>query len=725
MRIAALALSLVLPLPLLAQTSAKPNDDLIFQTAEGWSPRVNVEAGTVMVYSINDDLPARIKSWRDHGYRVTVMTGVAWGRYADYLHGDFDGKEHWNETQEEKSGKLILHSGREVPYIAPSDSYGRYLSQGVERALDAGAEAIYLEEPEFWARAGWSDSFKKEWAAYYHEDWQAPDSSPDAQYRASKLKYFLYQRALGQVFTAVREYGVAHHRVIPCYVATHSLINYAQWQIVSPESSLLNVGADGYIAQVWTGTARTPNFYEGVKQERTFETAFLEYGSLQNIARSSGKRIWYLNDPVADDPNHTWANYQSHWESTLVASMLQPQVSSYELLPWPDRVFGPRGLHFTTEPTEANPKPEKKPISAAYEIELQTVFHALGEMRQPETHWEIAGTHGIGVLVSDTLMFQRAQPLPSDADLSSFYGLALPLLMRGMPVEPVQIESVYADTTAGSFLKNYKLLLLTYEGQKPPSPSFHSALAAWVRAGGALVVVDDDKDPYNHATDWWDSNGKHFDAPREHLFAALGLDAHAEGLHHVGRGIVVFAAKSPSALAHDRTGADTVRTLTHQAADAIHLPWNETTALVLRRGPFVIASGLDVPDVKPVMLHGHFLNLFDAHLAPATTAEVHSGSHMLLLDVDTFKTAAPRVLAASAKITAPLAAPDSFSFTASSIDGRSNDDLTAVAVLLPRTPTSVRINAQNLSAEQYSYKDRVLHIEFPARSELQTVEVLF
>ena len=31
----------------------------------------------------------------------------------------------------------------------------------------------------------------------------------------------------------------------------------AQWRIVSPESSLMNVGADGYIAQVWTGTART------------------------------------------------------------------------------------------------------------------------------------------------------------------------------------------------------------------------------------------------------------------------------------------------------------------------------------------------------------------------------------------------------------------------------------------------------------------------------------
>ncbi|HEU4636589.1 MAG TPA: hypothetical protein VFS41_10450, partial [Edaphobacter sp.] len=274
---------LLATIPLTAQTTHP--DDLIFQTSQGWSPRVNVEAQMVMVYGIDSSMPSRIKSWRDHGYRVAVMTGVAWGQYGDYLRGDFDGKQHWNETQQEKSGKLILHSGREVPYISPTEPYGRYLSQGVRRALDAGAEAIYLEEPEFWARAGWSDAFKQEWQAFYNEPWQAPDSSPDAQYRASKLKYFLYRRALAQVFDSVKQWSQQHGKSIPCYVATHSLINYAQWQIVSPESSLLQVGADGYIAQVWTGTSRQPNFYEGVRKERTFETAFLEYGALQNIAR--------------------------------------------------------------------------------------------------------------------------------------------------------------------------------------------------------------------------------------------------------------------------------------------------------------------------------------------------------------------------------------------------------------------------------------------------------
>ena len=140
-----------------------------------------------------------------------------------------------------------------------------------------------LEEPEFWVESGWEENFKKQWREYYHEDWQPPDSSPDAQYRASKLKYLLYRRALSQVFDFVHQYAKEHGREIPCYVATHSLINYADWRIVSPESSLIQVGCDGYIAQVWTGTAPTPNVYDGRLEERTFDSAFLEYGAMQNL----------------------------------------------------------------------------------------------------------------------------------------------------------------------------------------------------------------------------------------------------------------------------------------------------------------------------------------------------------------------------------------------------------------------------------------------------------
>jgi len=718
----AVCAAVLLSLPLTAQTS-KPNDDLLFQTSQGWSPRVNVESGTVMVYGIDDSTTERIQSWRDHGYRVTVMTGVAWGRYGDYLRGDFDGKEHWNETQQEKSGKLILHSGREVPYVAPSESYGRYLSVGVTRALDAGAQAIYLEEPEFWARAGWSDSFKKEWQSYYKEPWQAPDSSPDAQYRASKLKYFLYRRALAQVFDSVKAWSTAHGKHIPCYVATHSLINYAQWQIVSPESSLIHVGADGYIAQVWTGTSREPNVYEGVRKERTFETAFLEYGAMQNLVRASGRRMWFLNDPIEDNPNHSWTDYQRNWESTLIASLLQPDIASYEVLPWPDRIFGPRGLYPTSEPTEANPHHAKAAIPSTYETELQTVFHSLGDMRQP-AQWLISGTPGIGVLVSDTLMFQRAQPLPSDPNLGNVYGLALPLLMHGIPVEPVQIENAYSSQSPKpQTLDHYKVLLLTYEGQKPPDSAFHPALAAWVRAGGALVVLDDDKDAYNRATDWWNTGTHHDATPREDLFQQLGLDPQAEGLHRVGKGIVLYAAKSPSALTYDKAGAETVRDLTHQAATAVHLPWKETTALALRRGPYLIAAGLD-GDAAPQAIPGRFLNLFDPHLAETTSFAIIPGTRALLLDLNAKQAnpATAKILAASAKITKVESTPHRLTFVTSGIEGRDDSDLTAVAIHLPRAAKQVAIDGKTI---QSTYAQQVLRLEFPSRARPQTIAITF
>jgi hypothetical protein len=270
-------------------TSTDPNQSLertTFQTHAPYSPAIDFKSDVAIVYGIEADTAERIAGWKKHGYLIHLMTGVAWGEYQDYLDGRWDGKKHWDESQTDKDGNIIGH-GVTVPYIAPSETYGKYLWSGVKKAIDAGAETIYLEEPEFWARAGYSESFRREWQTYYNEPWIAPHISIDAQYRASKLKYYLYRRALQQVFDAISDYNVQTKKNVKCYVASHSLINYANWSIVSPESSLVMLkGCDGYIGQVWTGTARTPNFYAGVEKERSFEVAFLEYGSLYNLVRS-------------------------------------------------------------------------------------------------------------------------------------------------------------------------------------------------------------------------------------------------------------------------------------------------------------------------------------------------------------------------------------------------------------------------------------------------------
>ncbi len=323
-------------------------------------------------------------------------------------------------------------------------------------------------------------------------------------------------------------------------------------------------------------------------------------------------------------------------------------------------------------------------------------------------------------------MFQRVAPLPSDENLGQFYGLALPLLMCGMPVEPVQIESAYSKSAA-EFLKPYKLLLLTYEGQKPPSPQFHSALAAWVRAGGTLIVVDDDKDPYNKATDWWNSQGNHFATPRDHLFQVLGLPPSATGIHAVGKGFVLYESQSPAALTYLPDGGNRLYSLVQRAAKAAHLSLKESNALVLRRGPYVVAAGLDNDSgaaqvsAHPVSVSGDLINLFDADLSETSVVAVQPGTRALLLDVNYFKSSTPRILAASAKITAEHASTDSLTFEAEGIDQTN----AVVRILSTRPPREIRVSGKPLDPGQYRQSGRTLLLHFVNTATPQPIEVLF
>jgi len=695
-----------------------PNQTLertCFQTGAAWSEKGNLRSDVAIVYGIDPAMPQRVQGWRDRGYRIHLMTGVSWGHYQDYLYGRFDGVNHEDEAQTERSGKKISHGG-DVYYMCPGTNYGKFLCIGVQRALDAGVEAVHLEEPEFWVRAGYSEGFKREWQSFYTEPWQSPHSSVDAQWRASKLKHFLYRRALQQVFDHIQAFNQRSGRNVRCYVPTHSLLNYAHWNIVSPESSLARLnGCDGYIAQVWTGTARTPNLYRGQLRERTFETAFLEYGAMQNLVRATGRRVWYLNDPIEDNPNHDWEDYRTNWESTLVASLFQPDVSHYEVAPWPERIFG------GTYPRKGKPS-EREPIPPAYATELQVVMNALNDMNQSRNLWD-CGTPGLGVVVSDSLMFQRGDPTPSDRHLSHVYGLALPLLKRGIPVTPVQLENL----TAPRYLDSFRLLLLSYHGQKPLTPDVHAPLAQWVKRGGALVVVDDDSDPYHQVRDWWNSDSNHYATPREHLFESLGLNLQNSDLLHgqfskVGRGGILWLRQNPSRLASQPDGDRVIAQASQQAAKQIRLKWHETNHLLLRRGPYFIAAGLDesIPGSSKQVL-GRFINLFDPNLRVQDSPTLTPGSRAFLLDLHSPRTNKPHVLASACKT---LPTHQSTKQLTLAVEGVGN---TPAIVLLhaPKPPSSISLDHQPLADHQYSAADRLLWIRFPNQSYPRSLVIEF
>lgn len=686
-----------------AFAGAGSRDATCFQTAAPYAPEIDVGSDVAIVYGVNESFSARVAEWRAQGYTAAMMTGIAWGGYDDYyVSGDSFKKE---EVQTAKNGRLFMH-GRSttVGYNVPTPAYIEYIKHYIDPAIDAGVCAIYLEEPEYWAETGWSEAFKAAWQAHYGEPWQPPDSSVDAQYRASRLKYELYFEALRDVFGHVkgraREKGIE----IECHVPTHSLISYAHWRIVSPESHLIDLPEmDGYIAQVWTGTARTPNIYGGVKKERTFEGAFLEYGQMLGMVRPTGRKVWFLADPIEDNPDRTWEDYSTNYECTLVASLLWPEVHRFEVMPWPHRVFlGKRTLG-------SGPDAGKRVvIPADYAAQVLIAVNALNEMDQEQIDYD-AGSRGIGVIVSDTMMFQRAAPSPSDGAMGAFYGLALPLLKEGVPVEVVQLE----NTIHPECLRPYDVLLLTYEHQKPLKPEYHEALAAWVRNGGGLVYIGDGSDPYHGVREWWNNQGQSDAKAYEDLFARLEVGEEARRHpQRVGKGCIRVVAENPSSLQHSAEGAARLRAVVSEVLEQRGATLRTQNYLCLHRGPFIVAAVLDESSSDaPLRLSGSFIDLFDPALPVLGERVVQPGQRALLYDIDSARALGltAKVAAAAARIRNERLESGRFGFTARGPAGT----IARARVLLPGRPETVQANPAVELRHEWDPASGTMAITFP------------
>ena len=477
--------------------------------------------------------------------------------------------------------------------------------------------------------------------------------------------------------------------------------------------------------------------YQGQLRERTFETAFLEYGAMMNVVRATKGRMWFLNDPIEDNPDHSWTDYRTNWESTLTASLLWPQVSNYEVMPWPERIFG--GKYPTVERSQRKPGEREVRVSLppAYGTELMAVLNALNDMEQKKVSWD-SGTRGIGVIVSDTLMFQRGGPIHSDEHLSSFYGLALPLVKHGMPVEPVQLE----NATLPNALAPYKILLLTYEGMKPMTPDVHTALAKWVRAGGVLIVADDERDPYNSVRSWWNTAPMQYKTPLRHLYETLGKPDKTTGKRlttgntgdtggnqgsqteemQFGKGTVFTYAVSPAALAGMNNGGEIARGWAKRACQTAKLAYRETNYLVLRRGPYIVAAGLDesLPDA-PHELRGRFLDLFDADLPIHNSITLTPGSRHLLVDLDALPGKGSQVLAGACRITDVRATPTGLRFHAVAPDKIN----ATVRIRLPQPAKTVSIdgNALPADAQQWDANTQTLLLRFPNAAQGHDIQI--
>ncbi|MDP4292426.1 MAG: hypothetical protein Q8908_15215, partial [Bacteroidota bacterium] len=665
--------------------AVKNGEKTVFQTSGPWKPVTDVRADVAIVYGANDrkdiTFEQRLQSWRDHGYITHFMTGIAWGEYQDYFTGKWDGINHLSEGQMDVRGDSIGH-GHLIPYIVPTASYINYMKERhIKRVIDAGIDAIHLEEPEFWARSGYSQAFKNEWQKYYHFAWRPQDASPENTYLSNKLKYQLYYNALKEVFTYAKEYGRSKGMDVRCYVPTHSLVNYSAWQIVSPEASLASLPCiDGYIAQVWTGTSREPVYFNGIKKERVFENAFLEYGSMESMTAPTKRKLFFLTDPI-EDRARDWGDYKKNYQATFTAQLLYPMVANYEVMPWPDRIY--QGLYRKPESNE------KETIPRFYSTQMQVMINSLNQM--PLSDNRVNGASGISVLMANSLMFQRFPTHKGyeDPQLSNFYGQVLPLLKRGIPVKTLHIENVsYPETW-----KDTRLLVMSYSNMKPLAPEAHQHIAEWVKNGGVLVYCGRDNDPFQTVQEWWNTGQNHYLAPSEHLFEIMGIDKMAkEGEYRYGKGLVYVIRQDPKEFVLQADGdkgfVATLKRLYEQKTNSGDLAFKNY--FYLERGPFDLVAVMDESvSEKPFTVKGCFIDLFDPKLPILGEKTVLPGEQAYLLNIGHVSDPKrPQVVAAAARVYQETTGKNSYSFVAKSPLNTTN----VMRVLLPAAPKKVTVS---------------------------------
>jgi hypothetical protein len=261
------------------------------------------------------------------------------------------------------------------------------------------------------------------------------------------------------------------------------------------------------------------------------------------------------------------------------------------------------------------------------------------------------------------------------------------------------------------YLDGFRILFLSYDGQKPLGPEVHPPLADWVKRGGVLVFCDKDADPYLKVHEWWNSNGKSLATPREDLFELLGLDKSVTPgqFNSIGQGGLIWMRERPADLTTSAQGAAAVVAAAKLAAEKIRLTWRDTNYLLLRRGPYLVAAGLDESTGgEPRALHGRFVNLFDSELRVQSDISISPGSRWLLRDLDSPHESAPHLLASACKAIPGEQGHDQFNCTVEGV-GK-----TPAVVLLGsnKAPRSVTLDGKNLSTFEYSAKEKLLWIHF-------------
>ena len=320
----------------------------------------------------------------------------------------------------------------------------------------------------------------------------------------------------------------------------------------------------------------------------------------------------------------------------------------------------------------------------------------------PESDNRVNGSNGVSVLMANSMMFQHyaANEDYQDPNLSNFYGLAMPFLKRGVPVNITHIE----NTSYPESLKNTKVLMMSYSNMKPLSAQPHTHIAEWVKEGGVLVYSGKDKDPFQSVEEWWNTNNYNYNSPSEHLFEQMDMIANpTEGEYRYGVGTVYVIRKDPKEYVlekdKDQDFVEKVKTLYEQRTNGGLMEFKNN--FYLERGPYNIVSVMDESvSNEPYVAEGLFIDLFNPQLPILTKKKVLPGQQAFLFNIGSVvEKQKPQVLASASRVYNEQIKKSSYSFVAKSPIETTN----TMRILLPSEPKKLSIT-NHLKQKLVNYK---------------------
>jgi hypothetical protein len=584
-----------------------------FQTNVPYDPRIAIAVDAVIVHrhgEAPDRLARAIGSWKERGYIVGRMFFADSDATNAYWKGKWDGAPHPDDVERNAKGEPVLCAGVR-PYMVPTEGWTRHLEEMARVSVEAGADAVLPEEPLAHADTGYEKSFRALYEARYKRPWEPVTASPEARFLSCRLKNELFIELERRLATATRERAAALGRDVAFVLPVHGLYSNVAAKLVAPLGTAAGADwIDGWIGQVWTGPVNWALVHYGGAEKSFFSSACVLYDSFRALSAGSGKRLWLLVDPVEDDPNHSWADFETWYRHCVAAMLLARDASSYEVMPWPDRIFLPG---YGTGGSTPAPEP--------YRISILSALGALQEV--PEGGAWVApsgGSEGIGVAVADTILWEKEEFPP----LQGIYGLLLPLVEAGVPAAACIAERAAEP----GYLARFRTIVLSFEAWKPLDATAGESLAAWVRSGGSLIVLGG-ADDLGGAGLWWKAAG--FPSPLHHLLSLLGMSPEDEGDRQAGKGLVLRRRVSPRAFAEGTAARDLYFPLLDRAlkaaGDAAGL--RAPGGFLLRRGPFLVAhagkEALEIP--------GPVVDVFDPSLPLLEAARVEPGGSGLFREV--------------------------------------------------------------------------------------------